>query len=635
RVYLAGTSFLALTDASGSFRIAYVPTGTSFSLMADFNGAVLTAPIPIQAVTGSSAGSPPLPADLILVKPTLPTIPTGTITGTVTRSPFAAGDTDHSGTLVSLTQDGRLVTFTETNTAGVYAFTGVPTTPNNIYNIRFMAPNYVVPATPLSVTVPANGAVTAPSVTLAPRVQVATLGRFTGQAVKQQKYDPAETGSVQMFLATGTIPADTVRYVQISDVNGIFTFAGVPVGSYQLGCADDRYALQAPTTITVTALGNTTPQSVTLVPTRPIPIMGGVSGAVTKQRKYAPAETESVELFLATGTTRFHAVSAAAGAFSFTGIPIGSYQLVSADPGYAFPSPVTVLVATPTNAIPSAFSLVPTKAILGGIKGQVVRNPLIDGEPSLDLIPLKIATGTPGTADYFEMLTIADETGFFAFTGVPIGTYSVFCGDLDYVFPAPTTVQAGNPVIDNGVLTLVPNPGIKGTGVLVATITSSLTAPTRVLLVSQVSPANNREDYAVPLVAGSLSFRIGGLVPGNYEVHIDRETGWDIDPMGPQTNIVNITENAVTPMQFSTVSILPTITAVATSPTDITVTGSNLNPTYRIEVSHLGREPWAPIPTNYTSALVGNSGTLLGNSGTLLGGRYRVRAAVATSTVLV
>ncbi len=401
RVYLAGTSFLALTDTTGSFRIAYVPTGTTFSLMADFNGAVLENPITIEAIAGSSAGSPALPGDLILVKPALPTIPTGTITGTVTRSPYAAGDTDHSGTLVSLTQNGKIVAFTEADPTGAYTFADIPTTPNNIYTIRFMAPTYVVPMTPISVTVVANGTVTAPVVTLTPRM-----------------------------------------------------------------------------------------------------------------------------------------------------------------------------------------------GVLGGLTGQVVRNPFIDAEPSMDLIPLKIATGTRGSAEYFEKLTVADENGFFAFTGIPIGTYSLFCGDLDYVFPTPATVQAGNPIVNNGVLTLVPNPSAKGTGVLVATITTSLTAPTRVLLVSQVTPANNRETYAVPIVAGKLSFRMGGLLPGNYELHLDRETGWDINSSG---NIVTITQNAVKEMTFSTVDIRPTITAVATSSTKISVTGSNLNPTYRIEVSHLGREPWAPL----------------------------------------
>jgi len=724
RVYLAGTSFLALTDTAGNFRIAYVPTGTTFSLMADFNGAVLTTPITIQAVAGSSAGSPELPADLILVKPTLPTIPTGTITGTVTRNPRAAGDTDDAGTLVSLTQDGKLVTFTETNSAGVYAFAGIPTTPNNIYNIRFMAPNYVIPTTPLSVTVSANGTVTATAITLTPRIQVATLGRFTGQAMKQTKYDPAETGTVQMFLATGTTPADTVRYVQISDVNGIFTFAGVPIGSYQLGCADDRYALQTPTTVSVTPTGNTTPQTFTLVPTRPIPVMGGVSGFATKAKKYDLGETESVQLFLATGTTRYFAVSGPTnGAFAFTGVPVGSYQLGCADPAYAFSGPIPVTVASPTNILSTTFSLVPTRAIqllggvsgtvsklatydpaetgevelflatgtarfhamsdsagafsftnipvgtyslacanpayiftapatvlvasptnviaapyllrptmsiLGGLTGRLVRNDYIDGEPTMDLLPVKIATGTPGSPDYFEMLTVADDGGYFAFTGIPVGTYSVFSGDLDYVFPFPTTVQAGNPVIDNGDLTLVPNPSVKGTGVLVATITTSLTTPTRVILVSQASPANNRETYAVPLVSGYLSFRMSGLVPGNYELHLDQETGLDIDPMVPQPNSVSIIENIVTPMMFQTVSILPTITAVATSPTDITVTGSNLNPNYRIEVSHLGREPWAPIPTiGFTTP------NLVGNPNTLLGGRYMVRVAVATSAVLI
>ncbi|HNW34431.1 MAG TPA: hypothetical protein PKM25_05835, partial [Candidatus Ozemobacteraceae bacterium] len=382
-------------------------------------------------------------------------------------------------------------------------------------------------------------------------------------------------------------------------------------------------------TITVTTPGNTTPQIVTLIPTRPVAVLGGVSGSATKAKKYDPAETGSVELFLATGTARFHAMSDSAGAFSFTNIPVGTYTLECANPAYSFTSPVTVLVASPTNAISTPFVLQPTMSILGGLTGQVVRSQLIDAEPSMDLIHLKIATGTPGSPNYFEMLTVADENGYFTLAGVPIGTYSVFCSDLDYVFSVPTTVQAGKPIINNGVLTLVPNPSVKGTGVLVGTITTSLTTPTRVVLVSQVSPANNRETYAVQLVPGSLSFRVSGILPGNYALHLDQETGLDIDPMGP-TNIVNITQNTVTQMTFSTLSILPTITALSTSPTDITVTGVNLNPNYRIEVSHLGQEPWAQIPS--FSFLAPN---LAGNPNALLGGRYMVRVAIPNSSLLI
>ena len=403
--------------------------------MADLNGAVLENPITIQAIAGSSAGSPALPGDLMLVKPALPNVPTGTITGTVTRSPYAAGDMDHSGTLVSLTQNGKIVAFTEADPTGAYTFADIPTTPNNIYTIRFMAPTYVVPMTPISVTVVANGTVTAPVVTLTPRM-----------------------------------------------------------------------------------------------------------------------------------------------------------------------------------------------GVLGGLTGQVVRNPFIDAEPSMDLIPLKIATGTRGSAEYFEKLTVADENGFFAFTGIPIGTYSLFCGDLDYVFSSPTTVQAGNPSIDNGVLTLVPNPNAKGTGVLVATITTSLTAPTRVVLISQVTPANNRETYAVPLVTGKLSFRLGGLLPGDYVLHLDQETGWDIS-----TNLVSITQNNVTPMTFSTVDIRPTITTVATSSTNITVNGTNLNQNYRIQVSHLGQEPWTTLPTAYRIT----APNLIATSTSLLGGRYMLQVAVPNSNVLL
>ncbi|HQG27978.1 MAG TPA: carboxypeptidase regulatory-like domain-containing protein, partial [Candidatus Ozemobacteraceae bacterium] len=163
-VYLLGTSFSSVTDSAGNFKISYVPTGTPFQLMANFSGAVLSQPITIEAVADSTTGSPALTLPLVLTKP----VALGNIVGTATRSLFIPGDAQsHSGTLVYLLQNGMFINMTETNQYGVYRFFNLPAvSPNNVYQLRFVAPNYVPSSSFIDVTVAPNTVTEAAQVTL-------------------------------------------------------------------------------------------------------------------------------------------------------------------------------------------------------------------------------------------------------------------------------------------------------------------------------------------------------------------------------------------------------------------------------------------------------------------------------------
>ncbi|MBP7634909.1 hypothetical protein KBA41_12135 [Candidatus Ozemobacteraceae bacterium] len=535
RVYLLGTSFVSITDASGNFRISYVPTGTSFQLMAEFGGAVLAEPIAIEAVAGTTTGSPALPLPLILSKP--PAVATGGIVGTATRQMFAPGDENsHAGTLVYLMQNGLFLNMTETTPAGAYGFFNLPVSPNNVYQIRFASPNYTPTPAVVDVTVAANADTAATPVTLTPKIQTAVLGRLRGRVQKQSFLGlEQESNAVMLRLATGTTFADRLEFNVKSDEQGVFLFTGIPIGTYTLTCADPDYV--------------------------------------------------------------------------FSGGPLALAVL----------APINDLsAASPFQLVPAA-----TARRLGGLTGRVVRIRFVDAEEETELIPLRLATGTPGTAGFLEKITMADADGFFAFTGIPIGTYPLRCGDADYIFStgnAVATVVAALPAQDNGRFDLVPNPAAGGTGGFLATLSTAIADPIRVAFVSQLSAANNREGYTIPRGAGIHNLLMKNLVPGAYMMRLDPATGYDFSLADKP---VTITANTIAtlPVNLIPVSILPVISSVSQSGNSVTVSGSNLNDEYRIQLSHIGGTPWFDIPTSVSG------GALAGTVNTVPGGKYNLRVA--------
>ncbi|HQG28876.1 MAG TPA: fibronectin type III domain-containing protein, partial [Candidatus Ozemobacteraceae bacterium] len=383
---------------------------------------------------------------------------------------------------------------------------------------------------------------------------------------------------------------------------------------------------------------------VTLAPRIQSSVLGRLSGRVQKQSFLSlDQETHAVLLGLATGTTSadkivFNVQSDEQGSFLFTNIPIGTYTLFCADPNYVLAGgPILREVRAPINDLTSApaFQLVPaaTAKRLGGLTGRVVRTQFVDAEDDFnDVIPLRIATGTRGLPGYFEMSAIADADGNFAFIGVPVGTYSLYCADAEYIFSPSNpvaTATAGIPAVNNGQFNLIPNPGFGGYGRLVATITTPVAFMNqlRVTLVSQTTPANNREVSTFPVAGGlSHSLLVRELPADSYVMKLERTTGYDLAPHAPIVIVANTPK--IAPQIYPTIDIKPRIDSIATTTNQITVFGASFTADCRIELSHLGQEPWQQIPTGLTAP------NLNGDLSTIRGGYYALRVVVPNVEIL-
>lgn len=624
----SATERTTTTDTNGVYRFDGVPEG-EYTLMAQRSAterAALT-----KLVLSSTYGS--------VTTKDASLQPTSDIAGTISVS----GVTDLTGCHVYLLG----TSFSSvTDSAGNFRISYVPTgTP---FQLMANFSGAVLPQ-PIAIEAVADSTTGSPALSLPLVLEkpVMALGSIVGTATRTLFVpgdEQSHAGTLVYLLQNGL-------FINMTETNqsGVYRFFNLPAVSpnnvYQLRFVSPNYV---PSTafVDVTIVPNTFTEaaSITLTPRIQSSILGRLSGRVQKQSFLSlDQETHAVLLGLATGTTPadrivFNVQSDDQGSFLFTNIPVGTYTLFCADPNYVLAGgPFQREVRAPINDLTAApaFQLVPatTAKRLGGLTGRVVRTQFVDAEAdSSDVIPLRIATGTRGQPGYFEMPAIADADGNFAYIGVPVGTYTLFCGDTKYIFSPSSliaTVTAGIPSINNGQFNLVPNPAFGGYGRLIATITTPIAImnPIRVTLVSQTTPANNRDISTIPYAGGmSHTLLVRELPADSYVMHLEQASGHDIASHVP----IVITANRVTtPINtYPAVSIKPRIDTIATTTNQITVFGASFTANCRIELSHLGQEPWQQIPTSLTDP------NLSGDISDVLGGRFMLRVNVPSADIL-
>ena len=229
------------------------------------------------------------------------------------------------------------------------------------------------------------------------------------------------TSAVPTFSVSGTVAGAAGVSVTLSgatvqtttaDASGNFIFSAVPNGSYTVTPSGVGFAI-TPTsqTITVngTAVSNVNFTAVTTLFTISGTVTGGAGGSGATVTLTGPASASTT--------------ANSAGAFTFSGIPNGTYLVAVGQMGFVYTPPNRSVVLNGSNASVSFSSAGQTFTLAGTISGIGASGATV--------------TLTGGST----ASTTSSASGAFSFAGLVSGTYTVAVSKAGYVFtPASQTV---------------------------------------------------------------------------------------------------------------------------------------------------------------------------------------------------
>jgi len=238
---------------------------------------------------------------------------TGTVSGTVTD---AAGQAPIADATVSCTCS---TTSTTTDTNGDYSFPGVA--PASDYSLSFSASGYA-PQTFDNVTVAAGGTT----------VEDAQLALGVGGTINGLVTDATATGNPS--LPGVTVVCTCQGGSAITDSFGMYSFTGLPSGTYSLTFSATGFVPDSLESVAVTA-GGTTTDDVALIGD------GSIGGTVTDAGTGNPIAGATVDC-----TCQAAGISTdSGGAYLFTDVPAGTYVVSVGAAGYSPASNSDVVVS--------------------------------------------------------------------------------------------------------------------------------------------------------------------------------------------------------------------------------------------------------------------------------------------------
>jgi hypothetical protein len=258
--------------------------------------------------------------------------PAGRISGTVTNVTTSAALSEVAVEVYDST--GAAAWYGSTNAAGVFTTSGLPPGSyfartingqgllDQLYNGITCFNCIVTTGTPIAVTAEATTTI---NFALAPG------GRISGMVTNATTGDPVRNVEVELYTSTGTFVTSTIT-VPIGAYTGAYTIGSLPTGSYLVrtsnlqGFVDQLYngitcfncSVTTGTPIAVTA-GATTTINFALVPG------GRLSGAVTSLTTSTALGGITVQVYTSTGAFLTSASTDAAGVYTTTGLPGGTY----------------------------------------------------------------------------------------------------------------------------------------------------------------------------------------------------------------------------------------------------------------------------------------------------------------------
>ena len=411
---LGGTPWeqVTTTDALGAYRISGLPAGT-------YN---VTFELANHATVATSTSVAPGPDTVLPAAELVPA--TGAVGGTVT----AAGAADHSGTVVEIA-GGLDAATTVTDAAGAWRVQGLRV--GTSYTATFRRAGYTIPAaTTFSIT--ANTTTTLPAAALG----VATSAFITGLATVER---PAGASGGILVSLTGTdLNGAAVTGSALTGVDGSYTLANLPQGSYTLTFTKSNYTLATQAGL-VTMAGRTTAAAPVVLAVARGTVVGNVrlsTGAAGGGFVVEADRSGTVVTLTESGVAvAAPAVTDSLGRYTFADVPAavsGVAYLVTATRPYYGSS--TTLV-TPTggatvNALDitvavSVSTLSGVVALYDNLQHDKTNNPDSSG------VSVRVAgTAFNGTA-YAANLSTSTAAGVWTAPNLPAGTYDAVATSTD------------------------------------------------------------------------------------------------------------------------------------------------------------------------------------------------------------
>ncbi len=387
--YIPGTSFLAMTDADGSFSIYNVPQSAKpYTIRFTSSGYMPRMVDGIVLHSDDDTANPVanVPGTITLVKNA------GNLVWTITKT----GTSDHSGTTVMLT-DGTNSYTGSTSNDGSLLISGIEP---GTYNATVTSSGFVT-KTVDGIQMEAGRNTTMDSLSL-----LANGGNISGTVSIKGLED------LSGVLITAMDNSEGYSYVAATDKEGSYLFLNVHPGVYSLGFSKAGYDTITREEVSSVA-GQTT--KIDLSSNEFIRSTGAVAGFVSLKGQTSAVGTRVEIKSVSSITTTYSATVDSNGMFEIPGVEPRSYYLVATKDGFIPSSPIQVTVEKGKVSSIDSIVLVNERVT---VKGSVVLDGSASHEGSAVLLSNKDSNGESPS-------TTTNERGEYVFSDVAPGTYRV------------------------------------------------------------------------------------------------------------------------------------------------------------------------------------------------------------------
>ncbi|MFP3392647.1 carboxypeptidase regulatory-like domain-containing protein [Brevibacillus sp. SIMBA_040] len=502
-----------LTDGNGQYAV--------FDLLPKNYVVIVSAPDKATSLTGAFVS----PLAVTTVNTQLADLP-GSLSGTILDATTGLPITGASVEVSVLNGAGAIVAQAFSDLAGNYQISGLSP---GVYTITANAANYQ--------TNSATATVVANTNTPASLLLFASPGEIYGQVVAAGTLQPIAGAQINVLDANGFV----IKSV-ISDSQGSFTVMGLAGGQYIVTASATGFQSNQAGAIVL-------PNAATPVQQQLSQAFGVISGTIGP----VVAGT-SIQLFDINNLLIGSVIADGNGAFSFDGLPPGSYVLTASAPGYAVKSTGAIVVAGQTASV--TMTLEPNPASISGTVRDASMQPIVNAV--VRIMDLNETTRGFGATDSSGVYTIgnlpvgsfilsANAPGFVAGTiGVTFGPGEVKTG-IDFTLSA----DAGG---ISGQVTDAASPGTPISGAVVL-IRSALDG--NVVASASTDSGGN--------------YLVGNLAPGAYNVTVSAPT------YSAQTVGVNVASQQTTGASVALLLLPATISGSVMNSNGLPVTGGDIS----------------------------------------------------------